>query len=354
MVSRNDNHGGNMLRRMQVAVIGLLEQLERHQIASELILVDWNPPRDKALLKEVIQWPSLLKYCTIRVIEVDPSIHQRYQYHDKIPVHATVAVNCGIRRSRGEFVLPGTIDLLYSDELMSFIASKALKPGERYRVDRCDVDREVVKLDALREQLEYCRKNVIRVHSFRPYFEKGFPDLHTNACGDFQLMSRRFWYLLRGYPEDSIAPSHPDSLISYASYAAGVKEVVLCDPMRLYHIDHDGKFNEKLKSHPPFFEAWASSRFIPRPLGGKFVALYRCFFGDQTRVELDGIPTLSFSEYRKICKKIVVGKRSYIFNDETWGLGKERLEETLIAVAEWDKGFLQSQTPANESLVAGR
>ncbi|HKZ39875.1 MAG TPA: hypothetical protein VJ044_02880, partial [Candidatus Hodarchaeales archaeon] len=327
---------------------------ERHQIESELILVDWNPPRDKALLKDVIRWPSLLKYCTIRVIEVDPSIHQRYQYHNKIPVHATVAVNCGIRRSRGEFILPGTIDLLYSNELMSFIASKVLKPGERYRVDRCDVVREVLKLDALREQLDYCGKNVIQVHSSQPYFEDGLPGLHTNACGDFQLMSRHFWCLLRGYTEDNIAPAHPDSLLSYASYAAGVKEVVLCDPIRLYHIDHDGKFNDRLKSHPPFFEAWASSRFIPRPLSEKLIALYRRIFGDETRVELDGVPTLSFSEYRKICKGIVAGKRSYIFNDETWGLGEERLEETLIAVAESDKGLLQSQVPTKESLVAGR
>ena len=50
--SRNDNHGGNMLRRMQVSISGLLEQLEKHRIESELILVDWNPPADKPLLKE--------------------------------------------------------------------------------------------------------------------------------------------------------------------------------------------------------------------------------------------------------------------------------------------------------------
>lgn len=68
--SRNDNHGGNMLRRMQVSFSGRLEQLEKYRIESELIIVEWNPPAEKPLLKDVIQWPLGLKYCTIRVIEV--------------------------------------------------------------------------------------------------------------------------------------------------------------------------------------------------------------------------------------------------------------------------------------------
>ncbi len=41
--ARNDNHGGNMLRRMQIFVNGFLEQCRRHQLDAELILVEWNP-----------------------------------------------------------------------------------------------------------------------------------------------------------------------------------------------------------------------------------------------------------------------------------------------------------------------
>lgn len=32
ITSRNDDHGGNMLQRMQVSLSGLLEQLEKHKI----------------------------------------------------------------------------------------------------------------------------------------------------------------------------------------------------------------------------------------------------------------------------------------------------------------------------------
>lgn len=333
-----------MLRRMQISVSGLLKQLERYRIESELVLVEWNPPVDKPLLKEAIKWPSELEYCTIRVVEVGSSIHRSYKFHDKIPIHGAAALNCGVRRARGEFILLGSIDLLYSDELMSFIASKKLKADERYRVDRCDVDRKVLQFDTLREQLEYCKKNIIRVHSFQPNFGGGFPELHTNAAGDFQLMSRHYWRLLRGCREADFAAAHVDGLMSYASYAAGVKEVVLDNSLRLYHIDHDDNFNERLKERQPLFEKWARSRFIPRPLSKKLIALYRDFFGH--RHEVYGIRALSYSEYKKICREMVEGMRSYVLNDETWGLGGKRLREDVIVAAGWDKDFRQERMPS--------
>ena len=337
ITSRNDDHGGDMLQRMQISLGSLLEQLEKHRIESELILIDWNPPADKPLLKDVLKWPDKLRYCTIRVIVVPLSIHQRYQYSDKIPMNAVVAVNSGIRRSRGLFVLPGVIDLLYSDELMSYIASKSLKNDERIRVNRCDVNRNVVQCNTPNEQLAFCKHNIIQIHSYSPSdAESDFPKLHTNACGDFQLMSRHYWHLLRGYREGDIVAAHVDGLLSYASYAAGVKEVILSDPARIYHIDHDHKFHERLKMRRPRFEEWVSSPFMPSRVGKRLIALYRKFMGDRTRAEVYGIATLSHAEYMKICKELIAGKRAYIFNNETWGLGEENVPESVISVAEWE------------------
>ena len=340
ITSRNDDHGGNMLRRMQVSLSGLLEQLEKYRIESELILVDWNPPADKPLLKDVIKWPSELRYCTIRVIVVPSSIHQRYEYFDKIPLHAVVAINCGIRRARGQFVLPGVIDLLYSDELMSYIASKGLREDERYRVDRCDVDRNVVQYDTLKEQLGYCQKSIIRIHRQIP--QSGLPNLHDNACGDFQLMSRHYWHLLRGYREAAIAPPHVDGLLSYASYAAGMREVVLSNLMRLYHIDHDGRFDGRIKRIIRCFEDWLSSPFIPAWFNNTIIAIYRMFrvfTGHRIKSDVHGIPILDYTEYRKMCRDMVAGRRPYIFNDENWGLRQESLEEFVISTADWDKEY---------------
>lgn len=343
IASRNDEHGGNPLQRTLAAFNGLLTQLEKYYIESELILIDWNPPADKPLLKDVIKWPDKLRYCTIRVITVPASIHLRYEYSDIIPMNAVVAVNCGIRRACGQFILPSVIDLLYSDELMSYIAARGLKEDERYRVDRCDVDRNVVQCSTLKEQLDYSRKNIIKINSHqRNGAKNGLPDLHTNACGDFQLMSRRYWHLLRGYREADIATSYVDGLLSYASYAAGVKEVILAEPMRIYHIDHGEKFSDRMETSKLPLENWLLPAFRPTWLRSKLTAAYRRFLalvGYKMKSTVYGVPTLGYTEYRKMCRDIVTGKRSYIFNDENWGLAKESLEEFLIVKADWDKGY---------------
>jgi len=340
--SRNDAHGGNALRRMQVSLSGLLEQLEKYRIESELILVDWNPPADKPPLKDVVKWPDGLRYCTIRSIVAPPSIHQRYKYSDKLQMNMVVAVNYGIRQARGQFILPGVIDLLYSDELMSYIASKGLKGDERYRVDRCDVNRNVVQYDTLEEQMDYCKKNIVQICAQIPrwirWVQHGLPALHTNACGDFQLMSRHYWHLLRGYREADIIAAHVDGLLSYASYAAGVREVVLKNPMRVYHIDHDNKFNDKIERTRLPLEKLLS--FMPAELNNKVVTLYRRIMvsmGYKIKSSVYGIPTLDYSELLEMCRDVVAGRRPYIFNDENWGLGQESLEESVISTADWDK-----------------
>ena len=62
--------------------------------------------------------------------------------------------------------------------------------------------------------------------------------LHTSACGDFTLLSREDWFALRAYPEFPIWPMHIDLLFCYAAHHAGIGEVVLREPMRIYHTEH--------------------------------------------------------------------------------------------------------------------
>jgi hypothetical protein len=63
--------------------------------------------------------------------------------------------------------------------------------------------------------------------------------LHTNACGDFTLLSREDWFQLRGYPEWPIFSWHLDSVFMFAANAQGIREVTLGSRYRVYHIDHD-------------------------------------------------------------------------------------------------------------------
>ena len=62
--------------------------------------------------------------------------------------------------------------------------------------------------------------------------------LHTNACGDFTLLSKEHWLSLRGYPEWEIFSWHIDSVFLYQADQNGVAEIDLPERCRVYHIEH--------------------------------------------------------------------------------------------------------------------
>ncbi|MGA7933671.1 MAG: hypothetical protein WCA35_09005, partial [Kovacikia sp.] len=162
--ARNDNHGGNMLRRLQIFINGLIEQSRRYQLETELILVEWNPPLDRPRLSEVLSWQNHNSPCVIRIIEVPPAVHQQFNHAAGLPLFQMIAKNVGIRRAQGEFVLATNIDLLFSDELFGFLASRQLEPGKMYRVDRYDACSDVPLEASLDQQLDYCKHNLLRIN----------------------------------------------------------------------------------------------------------------------------------------------------------------------------------------------
>ena len=375
--SRNDDHGGNLLHRMQLFVSGLLEQCRRHQLDAELILVDWNPPPDKPKLKEALSYPVKNGRCDVRIIEVPSEIHSRFKYSNRLPLFQMIAKNVGIRRARAPFVLATNIDILFSDEIMRFLSSRQLSRRRMYRVDRYDVQPNVPADRPIEQQLEFCQNSIIRI-SRRPtsadirhyagrmvggghkqtwtwrdwrrwpltneiramaywprdhvkarLYECGlkmqalqdvvFPNslprlakfqipvnLHTNACGDFTLLSAEHWNIVRGYPELEVFSMHLDSVLCYAAQHSGAREAVLRDPMRIYHIEHG-----------------TGSGWTPE---GE-AKLYK-------RIDSAGIPRLTgeaLFEYGVEMRRTGSPK---IFNQENWGLVDEDLPETVIRSGE--------------------
>jgi hypothetical protein len=415
IAARNDDHGGNMLGRMQAFLTAWLSQSRRYGLASEIIVVEWNPPADRPKLIDALEWPSGPSPCSIRFVEVPQKVHQRFPHANALPMHQMIAKNVGIRRARGEFVLATNLDIVFSAELMQFLSQRQLVPGRMYRIDRHDVSREIPANANADELLAFCGSHILRVFTREGCFEfdppglrkfegadiapetgirfghgwygvenygaecfrwiareaevlfqepvagrrllidadtgpsapqgavgieiigpegfaiasgtvegrchllieltdpiaKGFrlrvvgaglplahdlrmlnlrafgvrwerpsdspaavfPNrhsllqvvrvgsavnwdslvlttsppatpikdaayLHTNACGDFTLLSQHDWFKLRGYPEFPLWPMHIDSLFCYAAHHAGLREVILNEPMRMFHIEH--------------------------------------------------------------------------------------------------------------------
>lgn len=285
--SRNDGHGGNMMKRMQLFVKGLTEQCDRHALPAELILVEWNPPADKPRLREVLPAPTPGSLLTLRYIEVPPSIHRRYRRAEVIPLFQMIAKNVGIRRAKGRFIACTNVDLLFSDPLFRLLAERNLQPDTFYRANRCDVPDGIDPNWPLDRQLDWCGKNILRrlgreirysninlehfemngksrlkkyianwasllLKRIWPPEKWQYYQMDTFACGDFTLMSREAWNDIQGYVELDLYSIHIDSLALMAAAALGYRQHVFSRDICTYHIDHPSGWEsmsplEKLK-----------------------------------------------------------------------------------------------------------
>lgn len=280
--SRNDDHGGDPLIRTQIFIKNLARQCEKYRLPAELIIVDWNPVPDRPGLAAVLNLPVESTFVQARTVTVPRLLHQRLKYAERLPFFQMIAKNVGIRRATGQFVLATNIDILFSDELMQFIARQQLDPKKQYRVDRYDIESGLSQQATLEETLEYAWSHPIRAHRryqpdrlvqhlyARELFKRScvpaqdfrgkgenvtvveeegvwqiMPErsvdmnyLHTNACGDFTLMSRDAWFSIRGYPEFEAFSFNIDSIGILAAHYAGYEEVALLPPCVCFHIEH--------------------------------------------------------------------------------------------------------------------
>ena len=413
-----------MVGRMQAFLDSWVRQAQRYDLPSEIVVVEWNPPAGRGKLKDEFRWPASTSPCAVRFLEVSPELHGTIPNAPFLPLHQMIAKNAGVRRARGQFVLCTNLDIIFSAELMQFLAGHSLDPGAMYRMDRYDVAKEIPASAGVDELLAFCKANIRRVSAREGTFETNgdnlwpvqqedilapdsglrlgqgwfpveryedspiwryagpraeiafdralapgrhlffdveigpsardgwiewdlldasgaqldsilvdgrcrlrltLPDeaqagrfslrvrhgglamlqdvrmldlrvfsiwwdgstgeaapgwklsqldwspgadypgdfvgrspyaagmqhplyLHTNACGDFTLLSREAWFALRGYPEFPLWPTHIDALLCYAAYHAGMPEVLLGDPLRIFHIQHQNVWTPELEA----------------------------------------------------------------------------------------------------------
>ncbi|MBS1854281.1 MAG: hypothetical protein JST11_02865 [Acidobacteria bacterium] len=472
VAARNDNHGGDMVRRMQACVDSWVGLAARFGMPSEFLVVEWNPPADRPPLHTELRLPGPGGLCSVRFIEVSREIHHSLPFGNAIHFHQMIAKNVGVRRAAGEFVLATNLDIIFSAELMRYLAERRLDPKAFYRMDRWDIAREIPSPAPIDDVLAFASNNLkrvcaregtwdssgdglrpvetpdivapdsglrlgrgwygvedsdgfakrspgplaeivfqrphagchllieadsgpsardgraewqvldsagavaasavvegrcrlrltlprgelegtlrlrhaapglglkedvrlleVRVFSIR--WERGpsgdrwgfdveerapgvdwtrrFPSvsphaaamrdplyLHTNGCGDFTMMSRDAWLALRGYPEFPIWPTHLDALLCYAAYHAGFAEVVLEDPIRIFHIEHQA--------------VWTPETEEER----------------RERAEKRGIPLVGYSTFIEHCQFMRRFNVPLIFCGAGWGLAGRDLPETAF------------------------
>lgn len=320
VAARNDDYGGNFLHRMQVFVDSLLTLMNRYDFNAELVIVEWNPPEGKKSLADALTWDNLGRDDRVRIIEVSPALHSKFNNSDRIPMLEYVAKNVGIRRATGEFVLVTNADVVFNQELISYLASEPLSPDCFYRIDRYDVGAKPAPELSLDDKLHFYAENAVRVRSamgtipikrffagnravYRGYLRKLFSPreafrwliltfmyrIHTGAPGDFTLMAKESWDKLRGYPELP-TQRHVDSYFCSMAMSSGLSQVILKSPLKIFHQDHDIS-------------------------------------------EMSARPMTDYEMYWNDTKKMLNLKEPIIHNAENWGLAEETLPETKIELS---------------------
>ena len=161
--SRNDSHEGNFLHRLQYCIDTLVTAAERAGVPTELVLVDWNPPPDRAPLREEIKVPDDRQDSIVTHIEVPNKVHERIKNPGDMPMFQFCAKNVGIRRAAGDFIVGTNGDLVWSTELFEFLAGRPLEAGRYYRTNRYDVGEPLPPGLSLDEALAFCSDNVVEV-----------------------------------------------------------------------------------------------------------------------------------------------------------------------------------------------
>lgn len=323
VTSRNDNHGGDLLRRMDLFLSHFVDQCRRFNLESEVIIVEWNPPENIPSLLDVLHWPIDCGPVTVRIIEVPNAIHRTFPNAEKISLFQMIAKNVGIRRAEGKFILATNIDILFPDELIEWISLRKLEGKTLYRTDRYDilfpsagtepfneVQDRIIRINqrnytkAVREKYDPVSFffDYILIYLHRSYRRLRYrePILHLNSAGDFTLMSREDWFLVRGYPEFPIFSLHLDGVLCYTAYYNNIHEAFLRNHFTVYHLDH------KIGTG--------------------------CTPGKGSRILLDrlrkeGIPNFRYRDLIKCADELRSMEKPVTFNQTTWGLGDLNLGE---------------------------
>lgn len=330
IAARNDNYGGNFLRRTQVFINVLLSLWNKYGLDAELVVVEWNPPEDRPRLKRALTWPKSLKRGVVRFIEVPETIHRRMPNADKLPMFECFAKNIGIRRAQGTFILVTNPDVLFSEELVAYLAAKRLSKNRFYRIDRYDFRGSMSPEGSPRDVLRQAKRNIYLVNirgdnrtgltipigrvqkwycllsgkwpgSYGGYRNGGsggepvvslnddngvFGGVYTNASGDFLLASFESWRQIRGFPEFTDTFTHLDSYGCHQLKALGLEQTLLLPPHMILH-------------------------------------------GDHSREEQKSRPRVSSEKVENDLKNIRTGLLGPAINGENWGLGDEDLSETI-------------------------
>jgi len=308
IIGRNDNYAEGYMYRLQIFINHLVYLCERFKLPAEIIVVEWNPPKENNMLYEELIIPKDRKYVSIRFIEVPNKIHKKLKNSDKIHFFEFIGKNVGIKRAMGDFVLVTNTDIIFNEKMIQTFSERWLKDGVYYRANRYDMPVSIPSSLKMNKVSSFCKanwhhcwsprfghylrkptlKDFIRIPSrtalkYFSYFS--YLRYHGGAPGDFMLLSKKGWNSVRGFPETSFQRGLLDGYTSIQIISDNNKFKIL-DGTRTYHQYH--------KISP------------------------MCYGKEQEK------------EYLKDARKMLEEEKAIIENSSDWGLGNYNFKEKVF------------------------
>ncbi len=340
---RNDGYTTDYVKRVNRALIFLVHQLERAGLASEILFTEWNPPQDRPLVIDSLDIPKTLDHVSIRGIIVPSVHHRRFEGNEERGVQPAEALNVGIRRARGRFVTAKSSDTFLTSEVVEMIARRDLDPDTMYRIDRCDVAIEgddfwELDDDSLMARLLSLPSAPHALIQQSAHWE--LRDLHTNACGDFTLLSAAHWHLVRGHPFDpTVLSLDIDSLVMHAAAANGVRECRWPKDCLVYKPSHGNLNATRVRQ---VWQPWQRKldKLLSEKLSEHTAHRIRTWL-DYPRRMVRGVDSIIGPSIERNfvlpASRWAKGKRLVPNQGENWGLADAVLEERSLCRAHWEE-----------------
>ena len=235
LTGRNDEHGVDFRSRCFRTLQFNHRELSDRGISHEFVFVEWAPDSGRPLLVDLVAdaVPTLDLRCFTGYV-VESRYQEALSLNPRLEYLEFLAKNVGVRRARGSFVLTTNCDIFLSRSILQRFEDRRLEPQKVYRAPRHDLKAAITQSSIGWEELE----SADNLEKPPPTLK---PPLLRGGTGDFVLLDRETFQLLRGFNEIyRVARIGIDHNFLVKASSLGVPIVDIGGPV--YHINHAGSF----------------------------------------------------------------------------------------------------------------
>lgn len=239
--ARDTDYGGKFIERFYEALSTNIQILDLSFIDYEIIVVDYNPLKEKYLYQNEILKPLLTNNKIKNIIVNNSVVLKEGLYADTF--YEYFAKNVGVRQSSGDFLFLTNADIVLSPDLVNEIKQEFTSPYKDEYFYRCRYRASIEQgsgcIAFIPEDITYFQSISLDLH--RP--EKSDNCVCGYYAGDATMFTRKVMFnFAKGYNEElpqhrtEACQFHMDSEILWNCYLRGLKLKFLNNPY--FHIEH--------------------------------------------------------------------------------------------------------------------